>query len=316
MSLILSGSDGVSDIDGTAATPAIRGTDANTGIFFPAADTIAFAEGGAEAMRINASGDVGIGTSSPSAKLQVDSSSTTYSANIRVRNGNFGNGVIGAASGILTVATDMNNLAFYTASNLGVDGTSVPTNERMRIDSSGNLLVGTTTALGGKVNIEAGTSGQTTPIMIGNGSGAARAAMNYDIDNIRLGFGCGTSPTTNGVYLTSGGTSWTSASDERLKENLVSITDAINKVISLRAVTGNFIADETKTCKAFLIAQDIQKVLPEAVDASDPTRLGVQYQDVIPLLVAAIQELKATVDAQAARIAALENPPAPTPIES
>ena len=46
MSLILSGSDGVSDIDGTAATPAIRGTDANTGIFFSAADTIDFTEGG------------------------------------------------------------------------------------------------------------------------------------------------------------------------------------------------------------------------------------------------------------------------------
>jgi hypothetical protein len=62
MSLVLSGTDGLSDIDGSAATPAIRGTDANTGIFFPAADTIAFSEGGAEAMRINSSGQVGIGT--------------------------------------------------------------------------------------------------------------------------------------------------------------------------------------------------------------------------------------------------------------
>jgi len=61
MSLILSGSDGVSDIDGTAATPAIRGTDANTGMFFPAADTIAFSEGGVEAMRIDSSGIVLIG---------------------------------------------------------------------------------------------------------------------------------------------------------------------------------------------------------------------------------------------------------------
>ena len=52
MSLILSGTDGLSDVDGTAATPAIRGTDANTGIFFPAADTIAFSEGGVESMRI------------------------------------------------------------------------------------------------------------------------------------------------------------------------------------------------------------------------------------------------------------------------
>ena len=62
MTLILSGTDGLSDVDGTAATPALRGTDANTGIFFPAADTIAFAEGGVEAMRIDSSGRVGIGT--------------------------------------------------------------------------------------------------------------------------------------------------------------------------------------------------------------------------------------------------------------
>jgi hypothetical protein len=57
---------------GSAAAPTITATgDTNTGIFFPAADTIAFAEGGAEAVRIDASGNVGIATSSPSAKLDV-----------------------------------------------------------------------------------------------------------------------------------------------------------------------------------------------------------------------------------------------------
>ncbi len=71
MTLVLNGSVGVSDVDGSAATPAIRGTDANTGMFFPAADTIAFAEGGAEVMRIDSAGNVGIGTSSPSGKLDV-----------------------------------------------------------------------------------------------------------------------------------------------------------------------------------------------------------------------------------------------------
>jgi hypothetical protein len=58
MSLILSGTDGLSDIDGSAATPAIRGTDANTGIFFPAADTIGFSEGGVEVMRLDSSANL------------------------------------------------------------------------------------------------------------------------------------------------------------------------------------------------------------------------------------------------------------------
>ena len=58
MTLILSGTNGLSDVDGSAATPAIRGTDANTGIFFPAADTIAFAEGGVEVMRLDSSANL------------------------------------------------------------------------------------------------------------------------------------------------------------------------------------------------------------------------------------------------------------------
>jgi hypothetical protein len=57
MSLILSGTDGLSDVDGSAATPAIRGTDANTGIFF-GADIIGFSEGGVEAARIDSSANL------------------------------------------------------------------------------------------------------------------------------------------------------------------------------------------------------------------------------------------------------------------
>lgn len=89
MSLILSGSDGVSDIDGTVSTPAIRGTDSNTGIFFPAADTIAFSEGGTEAMRIASNGNVlvtsaaglGYGTGSGGTVTQSTSKSTGVTLN-------------------------------------------------------------------------------------------------------------------------------------------------------------------------------------------------------------------------------------------
>jgi hypothetical protein len=63
---------------GTAALPAITTTgDTNTGIFFPAADTIAFSEGGAEAMRIDSSANVGIGTTSPSTKLEIAGTNNT-----------------------------------------------------------------------------------------------------------------------------------------------------------------------------------------------------------------------------------------------
>lgn len=109
---------------------------------------------------------------------------------------------------------------------------------------------------------------------------------------------------SNGVYLSGGGTSWTSNSDERLKTNLKPIEDAANKVASLRAVTGRYKTDPETDSRAFLIAQDVQKVLPEAVNvqSDDIGTLGLQYTDVIPLLVAAIKELKAELDALKAKV--------------
>jgi len=88
MAITLDGTNGINSSgvivapDGSASAPAITNDgDTNTGIFFPAADTIAFAEGGAEAMRIDSSGNVGIGTTSPTLKLDV-------LGNARVKNNN------------------------------------------------------------------------------------------------------------------------------------------------------------------------------------------------------------------------------------
>ena len=135
MTLILSGTDGLSDVDGSAATPAIRGTDANTGIFFPAADTIAFSEGGAEAMRIDSSGNVGIGISpNASSKLQVKAATNS---NVAVWDSSGTPMLLGltdaGASQSLRIAG--NPLTFTGNGGGGA--------EAMRIDSSGNVGIGT-----------------------------------------------------------------------------------------------------------------------------------------------------------------------------
>jgi hypothetical protein len=156
MSLILSGSDGLSDVDGSAATPAIRGTDANTGMFFPAADTIAFSEGGVESMRIDSSGNVGIGTNSPSGKLHV-SSADIDGTSIRVANTSSSNSARAMLRFISTSSTFgagvfQTNAAetAYSASTLNLytfdsQPMAFGTNnaERIRITSTGDVGIGT-----------------------------------------------------------------------------------------------------------------------------------------------------------------------------
>jgi len=143
MSLILSGTDGLSDVDGTAATPAIRGTDANTGIFFPAADTIAFAEGGVESMRIDSSGNLGIGTATPVAKLNVKTLDATNAA--MIAGTTIGARFSSDSSGVYIDGTDPTGSASYQPLFTGgsVWGVRIAGTERMRIDSSGNVGIAT-----------------------------------------------------------------------------------------------------------------------------------------------------------------------------
>jgi hypothetical protein len=299
MSLILSGTDGLSDVDGSAATPAIRGTDANTGIFFPAADTIAFSEGGAEAMRIDGSGNLGIGTTSPTQKLDVNGS---------VKSSGFYIGTTGtsgfAALGTTGNATDGGNFVGRSAtSTFNAGGVEVYAGgaERMRIDSSGNLLVGTTTSVGRL------TMKQSDDNSHAGGINFVRAAnSNYagfvvaSDDNLYLGFNAA----SKGVFNNGTG-AYTTISDRALKENISEIPYGIDSVMSLNPVQYNMIGGAEN--QLGFIAQEAKEVIPESVSEMVGGYLGMDKSSIIPVLVKAIQELKATVDAQAARIAALES---------
>jgi hypothetical protein len=122
--------------DGTAADPSITNTgDTNTGIFFPAADTIAFTEGGVESMRINASGDVGIGTSGPGHRLDVSAGQATVKIGSSTTSA-------GNEPAILMEHAGNNSFQIKGGANL-IFSSDAGTNERMRITTSGDVGIGT-----------------------------------------------------------------------------------------------------------------------------------------------------------------------------
>jgi hypothetical protein len=171
---------------GTAAAPSISfAGDTDTGIFSPGADTLAFAEGGAEAMRLTSAGLLGLGTTSPQTALDIEGSLPfltirglgTGEHGLQIRSGanpgtNVGGLTYNSSTGELKLAGPQ-NYNFWT----------VYTNnaERARIDSSGRLLVGTSSArsnlyagaLSAALQVEGTTYNTSSLSMIANGSSSA-----------------------------------------------------------------------------------------------------------------------------------------------
>ena len=138
---------------GTASAPSIAPTgDSNTGIFFPAADTIAFSEGGVEAMRIDSSANVGIGTSLPATRLDISGGTTTLRGpalfNTSSTSGTNSSAYIRAANSFSSSTTpdyawwydDQTGLFHPATATIGFTTGGV---ERMRIGASGNVGIGT-----------------------------------------------------------------------------------------------------------------------------------------------------------------------------
>jgi len=317
MSLILNGTDGLSDVDGTAGTPAIRGTDANTGIFFPAADTIAFSEGGAEAMRIDSSGRVGIGTSSPSVPLTVAASSDA----VRIDSSGGGVGLYMNNSSANDVLLRMNNNSnnFYDIRNLTSGSAltfSYNGDERMRITSAGTVLLGTTSTSsfdGGFRAVPTG-SGNSMQVIISNTGGGLPVLLNRSDDGNIIDFRrAGTN--VGAISVTTTNTAYNTSSDYRLKENIAPMTGALAKITQLKPVTYTWKLTG-KTSQGF-IAHELQAVVPDCVtgekDAVDeegnPVHQGVDTSYLVATLTSAIQELKAELDSIKAELATLKAQP-------
>jgi len=291
---------------GTASLPALTTTgDVNTGIFFPAADTIAFGEGGAEAMRIDSSGNVGIGTSSvfdANTRLELSKSGTCLQFISSTTSG-------GARLYFSAETTTAGVVATYTNHPLVFRTNNT---ERMRIDSDGNLLVGATTnqdTAGEAVGIE--LRGATHAIVATRSGGSALLVSRRDSNGNAVSIRRDTTE-VGSISVTTTAATYNTSSDYRLKHDIQPMTGALAKVAQLKPVTYKWNADDSES-QGF-IAHELQEVVPEcvtgekdAVDADgNPQYQGIDTSFLVATLTAAIQELSAKNDALEARIAALE----------
>ena len=239
----------------------------------------------------DASGNVGIGTSSPTSKLQVNDATsssiaaTTPASDVQIAASSSGFGLVGTVGSYPLV--------------LRTVGT-----ERARIDSSGNLLVGTTSAtLNGQITSQVAN---TKYSFASNQTGSTNF---YHCVFYQNGTQVGSITSTASV------TSYNVTSDKRLKENIVDADSASTLIDSLQVRKYDWKADGSHQRYGF-IAQELATVAPEAVHqpVNPDDMMAVDYSKLVPMLVKEIQSLRqrclaleTIVDTQAAKIAALES---------
>ena len=165
--------------DGTASAPALAfADDQNTGVLSPGNNSLAFATSGTQRLVIDSSGNCGIGTASPSANLHISSTGDTI-ARVTSADGNAAFLDLGDASdpdGGRIVYDSGSNLTFSTAST-----------ERLRIDSSGRLLVGTSSQSNSALLTVEGNTGNNSgagELTLQRGEAATSITANESIGHI------------------------------------------------------------------------------------------------------------------------------------
>ena len=268
------------------------------------------------AVTINASQNVGIGTSSPSTKLHVEQSTTGDAFKV-ARGGNY---IImgGSGSGTQYIKGYEGVVAF---GNEFAGATTFLTNntERMRIDSSGMVNVGT--GGNGEIYVGRNTTIANAKLEV-TGSANMLVTNNTDtgVGAINVLYVVRNNNNVGTIQCTNIATSFNTSSDYRLKENIAPMTGALATVAQLKPVTYKWKIDGSDG-QGF-IAHELAEVVPDCVsgekdavetytdeEGNEQTRIkaqGIDTSFLVATLTAAIQELNAKVDAQATTIAELQ----------
>ena len=301
MALNIDGTTGISGVDGSASAPALQGTDSNTGINF-GSDTVNINTGGQTRATVDSNGRLGIGKTDPSYPLVARR--TDASGIVAEFANSSGYGLtIGqnSATGEAYLRTGTGQpLAFVTNGGSGL------ANERMRIDSSGRLLLGDTSPTTGV------STGHIVSTYNGNSDNGIKTRDTFGGSCNHAVF-VSQSTAVGTISGTSSAVAYNNLSDYRTKENDVKISDGITKLKLLRPIRFNFKHVPDTTVDGFF-AHEVTPAVPEAVtgekDAVDSNgEINPQMLDtskLVPLLTAALQEAIAKIEVLETKVAALE----------
>jgi hypothetical protein len=292
---------------GTAAAPALCvGSDVNTGVFGPAADTWAVATNGSERVRIDSSGRVGIGETSPVEALVIKTgASATAGVSFRGNNAAAANEVwVGQGS------DGLSGFIYARGNSVLIFGTN--NTERMRIASSGEIGIGRVPITSYRLSTQgAGTTTSTSSLLCLDSTGATTFLV-YDSGRITTGsrtespYNFTTGLGAN-VYVNSSGELFRSTSSLKYKTDVVDYDKGLAEVLQIQPKYYKA-TNSGEQVFAGLIAEQIDEVgLSEFVQyAPDESPDAINYGHMAALFTKAIQELNAKVEALQARVDELE----------
>ena len=253
-----------------------------------------------ERMRIDSSGNVGIGDSSPTYRLEVSTGTETADQiGIHVRND--------SSKGLFIIPTaGESGYNFNTRS-----GDTVVTTTQGE-----HLVVGAKD--GAAFRFSGGTSSSNSGNTITTGNRIGIGAVFYDstqqpsealdINGSARFRAVGATAFFANLNITSDGTLTTATSDIRLKENIEPLTNSLEKLLQLSGVTYSWIGQEGK--KIGFIAQEVEKVIPELVFTNNNTEdkiKGIHMDNITAVLVEAIKEQQKIIEELKVRISDLES---------